>query len=137
MGKLLAGLALAAGMAAKLWAGRAFSRLVQSDVQILLAGSSGTEARLVTEAMLDGPPEPVSRYLRYTGIIGKPFVRTVHLKQRGRMLLSSGQPSIPLKAQQWYSVRTPGLVWYATLHIGPIRSRGRATCTGPEPGTCA
>jgi hypothetical protein len=117
---IAAGLALAAGTAAELWARRAFSRLVQSDVQILLAGSSESEARLVTEAMLDGLPEPVQRYLRYAGVIGKPFVSTVHLSQRGRMLLSSGEPWIPLRAQQWYSVRKPGFVWYATLHIGPI-----------------
>ena len=117
---IAAGLALAAGTAAELLARRAFSRLVQSDVQILLAGSSASEARLVTEAMLDGLPEPVQRYLRYTGVIGKPFVRTVHLRQSGRMLLASGQPWIPLKAEQWYSVRTPGFVWDATLHIGPI-----------------
>ena len=36
------------------------------------------------------------------------------------MLLSSGSPWIPLQAQQWYSVRTPGFVWYATLYVGPI-----------------
>ncbi len=118
--EILAGFALAAGIAGELWGRAAFRRAVQSDVQMLLAGSSAGEARFVSEGMLDGLPEPVQRYLRYTGIIGKPFVRRVHLKQRGNMLLASGRPWIPLKAQQWYAVRTPGFVWYATLHIGPI-----------------
>ena len=117
---ILAGLALAVGMAAELWGRTAFRRVVQSDVQMLLAGSSAGEARLVTEAMLDGLPEPVQRYLRYTGVIGKPFVRTVQLRERGQMLLTSGRPWIPLKAQQWYAVQPPGFVWYCTLHIGPI-----------------
>jgi hypothetical protein len=27
---------------------------------------------------------------------------------------------VPVKAEQWYSVRPPGFVWYATLHIGPV-----------------
>ena len=36
------------------------------------------------------------------------------------MLLGAGQPWIPLKAQQWYSVQPPGFVWDGTLHIGPI-----------------
>ncbi len=117
---ILAGLAFVAGIAAELWGRTAFRRVVQSDVQMLLAGSSAGEARFVSEAMLDGLPEPVQRYLRYTGIIGKPFVRTVHLKQRGKMLLASGRPWIPLKAEQWYAVRPPEFVWYATLHIGLI-----------------
>jgi hypothetical protein len=107
-------------MTAELLGRRAFSRLVGSDVQTLLLGSSGGDAELVSEKMLDGLPGPVQRYLRYTGVIGKPFVRTVHLRQKGKMLFGAGQPWIPLRAQQWYSLRPPGFVWYGTLHIGPI-----------------
>ena len=36
------------------------------------------------------------------------------------MHLASGTPWVPVKAEQWYSVRPPGFVWYATLHIGPV-----------------
>jgi hypothetical protein len=117
---IAAGLALAAGMATELWGRTAFRRLVQSDVEALLTRSSVGEARFVSEAMLDGLPEPVQRYLRYTGVVGKPFVRRVHLRQKGRMHLASGTPWVPLRAEQWYSVRPPGFVWYATLHIGPV-----------------
>jgi hypothetical protein len=118
--RIAAGLALAAGIATQLWGRTAFRRLVQSDIETMLAGSSAGEAGFVSEAMLDGLPEPVQRYLRYTGIVGKPFVRRVQLRQKGRMLLASGTPWIPLKAQQWYSVRPPGFVWYGMLHIGPV-----------------
>jgi hypothetical protein len=117
---IVAGIALAAGIATQLWGYTAFRRLVQSDVETLLTGSSAGEAGIVSEAMLDGLPEPVQRYLRYTGIVGKPFVRRVQLRQQGRMLLARGTPRIPLQAQQWYSVRPPGFVWYGMLHIGPI-----------------
>jgi hypothetical protein len=117
---IAAALALAAGLATELWARTAFHRLVLSDVQTLLAGSPRREARLISETMLDGLPEPVQRYLRYTGVIGKPLVRSVHLSQSGRLLLARRTPWIPLRAEQWYSVRPPGFVWYATLHLGPI-----------------
>lgn len=113
--------ALATGVAAAVVAGgRAFTRLVHHDVQNMLRGVPRQQTRLVGEHMLDGLPEPVQRYLRYTGVVGTPFVRTVHLKQRGRMLLGAGQPWIPLTAQQWYSVQPPGFVWDATLRLGPI-----------------
>jgi hypothetical protein len=117
---IAAGLALAAGMATELWGSTAFRRLVQSDVEALLTRSSVGEARSVSEAILDGLPEPIQRYLRYAGVIGKPFVRRVHLRQKGGMHLASGTPWVPLRAEQWYSVRPPGFVWYATLHIGPV-----------------
>lgn len=77
---IAAGMAITAWIAAELLARTAFSRLVRSDVQTLRAGSSTGEATFVSETMLDGLPEPVQRYLRYTGVIGKPFVRTVRLK---------------------------------------------------------
>jgi hypothetical protein len=60
--------------------------------------------------MLDGLPAPVQRYLVYAGVIGKPMVHTAHLTQTGKMALGPGQPWIPLKAQQCYSVRLPGFV---------------------------
>jgi hypothetical protein len=114
------GLALCAGVAAEVLGRKAFSRLVRSDVQTLLVGSSRGETKIVSEEMLAGLPEPVQRYLRYTGVVGKPFVRTVQLRQKGKMLLGAGKLWIPLKAQQWYCVQPPGFVWEGTLHIGPI-----------------
>lgn len=115
-----AALALSVVTTAELLGRRRFSRLVDGEVQKLQPGASGDEARLVSEEMLGGLPEPVRRYLRYAGVVGKPVVRAVHLRQRGKMLLGAGQPWIPLKAEQWYSLRPPGFVWYGTLYLGPI-----------------
>ena len=51
---ILGGWAFVAGIAAELWGRTAFRRVVQSDVQMLLAGSSAGEARFVSEAMPTG-----------------------------------------------------------------------------------
>jgi hypothetical protein len=114
------GVALAARVAAVALGGRAFTRAVHDDVQHLLREVPRQEKRLVGEDQLDGLPEPVQRYLRYTEVVGTPFVRTVQLRQRGRMLLGPGQLWIPLTAQQWHSVHPPGFVWDATLRLGPV-----------------
>ena len=74
---------------------------------------------MVTEDMLSGLPEPVQRYLQYTGIVGKPLARTVFLRQQGRVRLA-GQRWIPLQAQEWFSVRPPGFVWDATMRVAGI-----------------
>lgn len=54
---------------------RRFDRLVERDVEALLARATTSAGEVVvTEAMLKDFPEPVRRYLRNTGILGKPFV---------------------------------------------------------------
>lgn len=118
--------ALAAGTvgavgAAQGYGSRAFARRIDRDVRELLAATpTDIRPRLVTEPMLAELPEPVSRYLRYTGVVGTPMVRTAHLRQRGRMLLAPGQPWIPLTAQQWYTTDPPGFVWDGTLRVASL-----------------
>jgi hypothetical protein len=118
--------ALAAGISAERLGDRAFSHLVQTDVQGLLGQASTGDARTVTEEMLTGLPAPVRRYLRWTGIVGKPLVHTVYLRQQGRIRSGKGQLWLPLNAEEYYSVQPPGFVWDARLHLGPLPvGRGR------------
>ncbi len=117
-----AAVALSAGVAAGVFGHRAFSRLVQRDVQTLLAHASPAKGRpdVVTEEMLADLPEPARRYLHCAGVVGRPLVRTVHLRQKGMMRPGPGQPWMALDAEEWYSVHPPGFVWDGTLHMGPI-----------------
>jgi hypothetical protein len=117
---LLGALALAAGLGAAVVGSRRFARLVRADVESLLAKAATPPDRLVTESMLRGLPEPVRRYLTYSGIVGRPFVGTVRLTQAGRMRPNAGQPWFPIRAEQHYSVRPPGFVWAASLRVGPV-----------------
>src|SRR6266545_7714727 len=118
----LAAVAVSAGVAAQVFGHRAFSRLVHRDVQTMLAQTPPAPggAVAVSEEMLADLPEPARRYLRYAGVVGRPLVQTVHLRQKGRMRPAPGQPWMALDAQEWYSVHPPGFVWDGTLHLGPI-----------------
>ena len=75
--------------------------------------------------MLSDLPEPVRRYLTYTGVVGGPFVRMVRLRQKGAMRPGPGQPWMLLAAEEHYCVDPPGFVWDGTLRLGPVRV-GRA-----------
>lgn len=70
---------------------------------------------IVTEAMLQKFPAPVKRYLLYTGVIGKPIVQTVRLKQTGKIRKDAKQPWMNFEAKQYYSVNPPGFVWVAHM----------------------
>jgi hypothetical protein len=116
----LAGVAVLAGIGAELAGHRAFTRLVRRDVQALLARASPGRAGVVTEEMLTDLPEPVRRYLRYTGVVGRPFAGTIRLRQEGKMRPGPGQPWMPLEAEEHYSLQPPGFVWDGTLRLGPV-----------------
>ena len=96
------------GLGAVLIGLRRFDRLVRRDVDGLLArGAPLREGMIVSEEMLEDLPEPVRRYLGYTGVVGKPFVSTVRLEQRGTMYLGMDQGWVALDANQHYTVEPP------------------------------
>ena len=94
---------------------RRFARLIRTDVETLLACAASPRDGVVTEETLEDLPEPARRYLRYSGVVGRPFVGTVRLKQAGQIQLTAGQPWFALKAQQYFSVQPPGFVWEAVV----------------------
>jgi hypothetical protein len=63
-------------------------------------------------------PEPVQRYLRAVGVVGRRTIRTAHLKQKGR--LRQGQNWLPFRAKQWFATSPPGFVWQAQIPFVPL-----------------
>lgn len=119
---------LSLGLLAVLFGRRAFTCMVRNELDSLLGQCSDERQTMVTDEMLEGLPEPVRRYLRYTGVVGKPIVRTAYLTQAGTMRLAVNQPRIPLTARQWYTIKPAGFIWDGTMHLGPLplaRARDR------------
>ncbi len=97
-----------------------FQRRVNAEVRSLFANARKGSGRVVTADMLKGLPEPVQRYLTYSGVIGKPFVETVHIRQVGKFRPGFNQPWMDLSADQYYSVTPPAFIWDATLKMGGL-----------------
>jgi hypothetical protein len=113
--------AIAGGLAGLLVAtSRRFGRIVAADRGGLLNRSRPPHAPAVTEEMLAGLPEPAQRYLRYAGVVGRPLVDTVRVRQSCRMRPAPNGLSLPLVAEQWYSVEPPGFIWDATVPVAGI-----------------
>jgi hypothetical protein len=99
---------------------RRFGRQVELDRRRLLGRPRPAHPVLVTEAMLAGLPAPAQRYLRYAGVIGRPMVDTVRLRQACRMRPSPDGIELPMMAEQWYTVEPPGFIWDATVPIAGV-----------------
>jgi hypothetical protein len=99
---------------------RRFGRVVEADRRRLLGVPRPPHPPAVTDEMLAGLPGPAQRYLRYAGVIGKPMVDTVRVRQACRMRLAADGISFPLVAEQWYAVEPPGFVWDATVPVAGV-----------------
>src|SRR5690554_1845213 len=77
---------------AALWGVLRHRRQIDGEVRDLFARADGDAGPVVTEEDLRDLPEPVQRYLRYSGVVGRPVARTARLKQRGRIRQGEDSP---------------------------------------------
>ena len=70
-----------------------------TDVKRVSARAASTP--LVTEADLQPLPDPVQRYLRAAGVVGRPHVRNVFARMHGRFRAAAESPWMPFVAEQY------------------------------------
>jgi len=103
------------------WADARFSqRSFESAQQLLVAARPAAPATTVTQAELEVLPEPIRRWLGAAGIVGKPRVYSVRLRQRGGLRTTPTQPFMPAKAEQYFSVQPPGFIWQVHLPMAKV-----------------
>lgn len=76
-----------------------FEGRYRRDVQNGQERVRGLPAATITEADLQTLPQPVQRYLRYAGVVGKPKVVSMFAEMTGEMR-QQGRASFPLTAEQ-------------------------------------
>lgn len=72
---------------------------------------------IVTEDMLSPLPEPVQRYMRWTGVVGRPWIRTAYVRQAGKFRLAADKPWMPMKAEQLYTTQPLAMKWRARFKM--------------------
>jgi hypothetical protein len=82
-----------------------------------VSGVNVTPGTVITRETVDALPEPVARYLRYSGVVGKSAVGRVRIRQAGRMRSASDKPWMPITAVESYSIDPPGFDWKGTVRF--------------------
>jgi hypothetical protein len=67
------------------WGSSRFENSFRKDVQENFLHNNAMPTELLTEADLQHLPEPVQRYLKYAGVVGKPKVKNVRIVFEGQM----------------------------------------------------
>lgn len=109
-----------------LWADYGFTRQARVEAVYLFAAglAKEVERRTIGEEELATLPACVQRYLRSAGVIGSRRVRTVRLRQQGRLRTRAGARWLPIRAEQYVATDEPGFVWLVRAG-GIVRGRDR------------
>jgi len=91
-----------------------YERHLDGKVEDLFAARNPTVQTIVTEDHLVNLPDPVQRWLRYSGVVGKPVPTSVRLKQVGEIRLGD-RGWMPFTAEEYYTTDPPGFVWTASI----------------------
>lgn len=86
------------------------------------------EQRVVTSDLLETLPEPVRRYLTYSGVVGFLWIDSVRLKQVGTFRQGADRPWMPFAADETYTIDPPSLTWNARFKVAGLpllRARDR------------
>lgn len=99
-----------------------FKRKANSEAsQLLIKAASPSPDNIITEEDIKVLPEPVQKYLRFTGTVGKERVQTVRLKQKGSFR-QGDNPWMPFTAAQYYTTNPPAFIWIANMKAFPLVS---------------
>jgi hypothetical protein len=91
-----------------------------------LGKARGQNHGVITREDIQDLPEPVQKYLEYSGVIGKERIATVRLKQKGFFRQKEEQPWMPFTAEQYYTTIPPAFIWTVDMKMFPLLSvKGR------------
>lgn len=98
-----------------------FNKHIQADTSRLLSRSKMLPEKVVSEKDLEGLPNPVQKWLRHSGVIGKPFISNARIIQKLEMKMKPGQEKwLKAKALQYSTVDVPAFIWSVDARMNSL-----------------
>ena len=82
----------------------------------------------VKSEMLAGLPEPVQRYMNYTGVVGQPWIKNVLIRQSGTFRQGRERPWMPMSAKQQFTTDPPSFTWDARFKVAGLSLLSARDC---------
>ncbi len=77
---------------------------------------------IITDADLKNLPEPVRRYLKFAGVVGKEKIRIAHVKFSGELKRAENQPWMHVNVEQVSGIENPSRIFYISAGFFPFIS---------------
>jgi len=96
-----------------------FNRMVKKEVAALLE-QPFKQTGFVSNEMISKLPPVVQKWMQHAGVVGKPIIQTVRLKQHGMMLTKPGGKWMDFTANQYFSTGKPAFNWQVKVNVMPL-----------------
>lgn len=96
-----------------------FNNMVNAEIKMLLQQPAASK-EMITDEKLINLPTVVQTWLRKSGVIGKPGIQFVRLKQKGEMKIKQNSKWMKFSARQYFTVSKPQFVWQTSAHLFPM-----------------
>jgi hypothetical protein len=97
-----------------------FEEDAQESAATLLKSADVSDIKIIQEQDMKDLPFAVQNWLRNSSVIGTQQIRTVRLKQEGRMRIKKDGSWMPTRTNQYFTVDKPGFVWVADVKMAPF-----------------
>lgn len=98
-----------------------FQKVIQQETTRLLNKNVSTEYRLLEESDLTLLPEPVKKWLKNSGIIGKPFISYGKVSQIAEMQMNPEQDNwLTVTAIQYTTIDNPAFIWSVDVTMNSL-----------------
>ncbi|MBC8376083.1 MAG: hypothetical protein H8E26_08545 [FCB group bacterium] len=78
------------------------------------------ETKLITQEDIQNLPQPIQRFLDYSGVVGTPRITMVSLEQTGRFMTAPDRPWVPFTATQIYNIEKASFKWKVHMKMAPL-----------------
>lgn len=108
-------------------AGFRFDRMIAAETHHILSGVAPGQSPIIRAGDIVGLPQVVQNWLKITGTIGKPFIRSGRVVQKALMKMKPSQKDwYAADAVQYTTSEPPAFIWAVRLKMMPlINIRGR------------
>lgn len=96
-----------------------FDKMVQKEQKELISNISEKIPEKIGEESLSHLPGVVQKWMMNSGVLGKPEIFAVRLKQQGEMKIKKGGKWMPFYAEQYFDVKNPAFNWKARVKLFP------------------
>lgn len=92
----------------------------ENQVATLFKDIDKQSTKTIVREDIKNLPSPVQKWLIHSNVIGKEEVKSVRLKQQGRMRTEKNGKWMPSKAEQYFTINEPGFIWIADVQMAPL-----------------